>query len=60
MKVKAKTIRRKDEQNAAEELVRQILVTDFGQRLDKKTIVEVAKRVRSSVPQVKRKEKISA
>ena len=44
----------------AEDLVRRILVTDFGQKMDKKSLTEVAERVRRSLPQVEEREKVPA
>jgi hypothetical protein len=38
------------ERQEAENLIRQILETDFGQRLDRKTVDEVAERVRKTLP----------
>jgi hypothetical protein len=55
-------VRRSDAEieKEAENLVRRILVTDFGQRLDAKTVKEVAKRVRQSLAGVRDEEKLSA
>ncbi len=55
-----KTTYKTGNKKEAERLVRQILESDFGQKLDKKTVAEVAGRVLQSLPKINHKEEATA
>ena len=55
-----KTTHRTGNKEDAEKLVRQILESDFGQKLDKKIVAEVAERVLQSLPKINQKEEAAA
>jgi hypothetical protein len=49
-----------DRQKAAEELVKKILVKDFGQSVDHKTLVAVAERVKRALPDLDHTQEVPA